>query len=215
MANKVIYEKDGRIGRITLNRPEVMNAIDDDVPVELADCVARANADRRGPRHRAGGSRRGVLRRLRSDLLRARQRRHGCDPGDALGPDEGLRLHDAQHRAVHELVALLPAGDLQGARLRGRRRIGYRALRRHHRHEHRRPDRLYADAGVGMPDDGDVGLSPGPGTGEAHALHRRQDHRQSRRRISGSSSRPCRPRLSTPRSRRSPSAWRPCRSTSS
>ena len=42
---KVIYEKDGRIGRITLNRPEVMNAIDNDVPVELADCVARANAD--------------------------------------------------------------------------------------------------------------------------------------------------------------------------
>src|SRR5208283_2482866 len=42
---QVIYEKDDRIGRITLNRPEVMNAIDDDVPVELADCVARANAD--------------------------------------------------------------------------------------------------------------------------------------------------------------------------
>jgi enoyl-CoA hydratase len=42
---KVIYEKDGRIGRITLNRPEVMNAIDDDVPAELAECVARANAD--------------------------------------------------------------------------------------------------------------------------------------------------------------------------
>jgi enoyl-CoA hydratase len=36
---KVIYEKDDRIGRITLNRPEVMNAIDDDVPVELADCA--------------------------------------------------------------------------------------------------------------------------------------------------------------------------------
>jgi len=42
---KVIYEKDGRIGRITLNRPEVMNAIDDDVPVELAACVEAANAD--------------------------------------------------------------------------------------------------------------------------------------------------------------------------
>lgn len=42
---KVAYEKDGRIGRITLNRPDVLNAIDDDVPVELADCVARANAD--------------------------------------------------------------------------------------------------------------------------------------------------------------------------
>jgi len=42
---KVAYEKDGRIARIILNRPDVMNAIDDELPVELADCVARANAD--------------------------------------------------------------------------------------------------------------------------------------------------------------------------
>ena len=43
---KVLYEKDGRIGRITLNRPERMNAIDDEVPQMLADCIAHANADR-------------------------------------------------------------------------------------------------------------------------------------------------------------------------
>ena len=42
---KVTYEKDGRIGRITLNRPDVFNAIDGDLPFELADCVERANAD--------------------------------------------------------------------------------------------------------------------------------------------------------------------------
>ena len=42
---KVTYEKDGRIGRITLNRPSVLNAIDGDVPEQLADCVAQANAD--------------------------------------------------------------------------------------------------------------------------------------------------------------------------
>lgn len=42
---KVLYEKDGRIGRITLNRPEIMNAIDDDVPGEIADAVAVADAD--------------------------------------------------------------------------------------------------------------------------------------------------------------------------
>ena len=42
---KVLYEKDGRIGRITLNRPEVMNAIDDDLPRELAAAVAQADAD--------------------------------------------------------------------------------------------------------------------------------------------------------------------------
>lgn len=39
---KVLYEKDGRIARISLNRPEVMNAIDDDLPVELSAAVARA-----------------------------------------------------------------------------------------------------------------------------------------------------------------------------
>ncbi len=44
--SKVLYEKEGRIGRITLNRPDVMNAIDDDLPRELADAVARADADR-------------------------------------------------------------------------------------------------------------------------------------------------------------------------
>src|SRR5688572_18232859 len=42
---RVIYEKDGRIARITLNRPDVLNAIDDQLPQELADCVGRANGD--------------------------------------------------------------------------------------------------------------------------------------------------------------------------
>lgn len=42
---KVLYEKDGRIARVTLNRPEVLNAIDDDLPRELADAVERANGD--------------------------------------------------------------------------------------------------------------------------------------------------------------------------
>ena len=43
--DKVIYEKDGRIGRISLNRPDVLNAIDDDLPKELSAAVAKADAD--------------------------------------------------------------------------------------------------------------------------------------------------------------------------
>lgn len=42
---KVLYEKDGRIARITLNRPDVLNAIDDELPRELEDAVERANGD--------------------------------------------------------------------------------------------------------------------------------------------------------------------------
>ena len=41
----VLYEKDGRIARITLNRPEVMNVIDDKMPQELANAVSRADGD--------------------------------------------------------------------------------------------------------------------------------------------------------------------------
>jgi enoyl-CoA hydratase len=42
---RVLYEKDGRIARITLNRPEVLNAIDEAMPAELEAAVERANAD--------------------------------------------------------------------------------------------------------------------------------------------------------------------------
>lgn len=42
---KVLYEKTDRIGRITLNRPDVMNAIDDELPGLLEAAVQTAEAD--------------------------------------------------------------------------------------------------------------------------------------------------------------------------
>jgi enoyl-CoA hydratase len=39
------YQRDGRIARITLNRPERGNGITLDMPRELAECVERANLD--------------------------------------------------------------------------------------------------------------------------------------------------------------------------
>ena len=45
MSDKVLLEKDGRIGRIILNRPDALNAIDNDVPRDLAARVDEANAD--------------------------------------------------------------------------------------------------------------------------------------------------------------------------
>ncbi|HLF48481.1 MAG TPA: crotonase/enoyl-CoA hydratase family protein [Methylomirabilota bacterium] len=41
----VLYARDGRIARITLNRPEKLNAINDAMPRELREAVAAANAD--------------------------------------------------------------------------------------------------------------------------------------------------------------------------
>lgn len=44
-ASTVLYQRDGRIARITLNRPEKLNAINDQMPQELSTAVAEANRD--------------------------------------------------------------------------------------------------------------------------------------------------------------------------
>lgn len=41
----VLYETEGRLARITLNRPEKLNAINHELPTELSTAVDRANAD--------------------------------------------------------------------------------------------------------------------------------------------------------------------------
>ena len=46
MTDPVLYEKDGRIGRIILNRPERLNAINDELPSALEEAVKRADSDR-------------------------------------------------------------------------------------------------------------------------------------------------------------------------
>lgn len=45
MPDTVFLKKDGSIGRIVLNRPDVLNAIDDELPQALARCVEEANRD--------------------------------------------------------------------------------------------------------------------------------------------------------------------------
>ena len=44
-ASPIIYEQSGRIARITLNRPDALNAIDEALPSALEAAVIRANAD--------------------------------------------------------------------------------------------------------------------------------------------------------------------------
>ena len=88
---KVLYERDGRIARITLNRPEVLNAIDDELPGALADAVARADNDPGAHVDRAGGCGPRLLRRIRPDGLRLRRQGQSLYAGNAVGSDEGLR----------------------------------------------------------------------------------------------------------------------------
>ena len=44
-SSPILYQADGRIARITLNRPDKLNAINDEMPPLLKDAVSRANED--------------------------------------------------------------------------------------------------------------------------------------------------------------------------
>ena len=59
------YERDGRVARITLDRPERGNGITLEMPRELAACVERANLDPEVHVIALAGNGTGLLRRLR------------------------------------------------------------------------------------------------------------------------------------------------------
>ena len=98
----VIWERDGRIARITLNRPDVLNAIDDDMPRRTGrGRVEQANDDDGVHVIVLSGAGKafcaGYDLAYYAEATGGRATRHA---GHALGPDEGLQVHDAQHRAA-------------------------------------------------------------------------------------------------------------------
>jgi enoyl-CoA hydratase len=81
-----------RIARLLLNRPERLNAINDDTPRDIRAAVEWANAEPEHPRHRRRGRGQGLLRRLRPQCVRRRRDRPPLPAGaHALGPDGRLR----------------------------------------------------------------------------------------------------------------------------
>jgi len=141
----VLYERDGRIGRITLNRPGVLNAIDADMPRELVAAVEEADADA------------GVHVMLLSGAGRAfcagyDRADHDDGPSGGSTVDTGAFL--SLFRAMKPVVCKVHGVAVAGG---GR----HRALRRPHDHGRGGEDRIFAHAGTRMPDHGDVGASPG------------------------------------------------------
>ena len=60
----LLYDSDGAIATITLNRPEQLNAIVPAMPDELEHAVQRGDPRARGEGHRPARRRARVLRRL-------------------------------------------------------------------------------------------------------------------------------------------------------
>jgi enoyl-CoA hydratase len=109
----LLYEKSGHIATLTMNRPEVRNAINPEMLCRFADAWEDVNNDVNDPRrdpHR--GRRAGVLRRRRSRQARAHAA--GRDPGR-----ERIRRAD-QERRRHHLQGL----DAEPRRVQADRRGG-------------------------------------------------------------------------------------------
>ena len=176
---KVTCEKDGRIARITLNRPEVMNAIDDDLPLELEACVEEANADPQ----------------VHTIVL------SGAGKAFCAGYDLAYYAEAASGRG-HDMTQGMPWDPMKDYAFMMKNTERFMSLWRSHkpviakvhgfavaggsdialccgpgRHGRKRADRLHAGACVGLPDDGDVGLQGRCRAGQAHAVYRRQNRR--------------------------------------
>src|ERR671933_1569066 len=94
----VIWEQDGRSGRLTLNRPETLNAWTDELDRELGQVVHREAAD---PSVRAvlvTGAGRGFS--SGADL------KAGFEPGDDGRPDVAKELRDVYHPVIAGLRRL-------------------------------------------------------------------------------------------------------------
>ena len=188
----LLYEVDGAVARITLNRPERGNGITPRMPAELAACVERANLDPAVHVIALAGNGSGfcggydLVASAEGDMselggveappgLAARpgDDRRQPQPGVELGPGHRLPVHVAQRARLHEPLSLREAGALQGARLLRRRRHRHGALLGPAGDRRRGQDRLPAGARLGLADDGALGGPGRPDAGQATAAHRR------------------------------------------
>src|SRR6188768_1282693 len=147
------YERHGRIGRITLDRPERGNGITLEMPAELAAAVEEANLDPAVHVIALAGNGNGFCGGY--DLGAAETFGAGPGgeptgrPGADLGP--GGRLPDdvAEPARLHVAVSFRQAGRLQGSRLLRCRRHRHGALLGSDRRRGPREDRLPAGPRLG------------------------------------------------------------------
>jgi enoyl-CoA hydratase len=91
--NTIVYEVEGRIARVTLDRPERGNGITLEMPRELADCVERANLDPAVHVIALAGNGKGFCGGY--DLVESAERvAAGGEAGSPLDPATIARNHD-------------------------------------------------------------------------------------------------------------------------
>ena len=229
----LIYEVDGPVARITLNRPERGNGITPRMPAEIAACVERANLDPEVHAIALAGNGTGfcggydLVASAEGDMSglegveappgladRPGDDRRQPHAGVELGPGHRFPVHVAQRARLHEPLPLREAGALQGPRLLRRRRHRHGALLGPAGDRRRRQDRLPAGPRLGLADDGAVGGADRRDAGQAAAADRRLADRRAGRASGAWRPRRRRPRSSTRASRTCSAGSRRCRSTS-
>ena len=189
----ILYEEEGAIGWLTLNRPDDGNMFTPQMCHEIRDCI---NDVRRETRTR-------VL------VITGAGDRFFCIGGrkDGHGRQHALRRHAADAGNLREHRAAAEAGDRLGERLRGRRRPGAAGHVRSHDRQGKR------GVPAGRADDGQLrrGLrhvvprrSGRQEEGEGDVVPQSAAHARARRSRSGSSTRSC----PTTSSRKRRARWR-------
>lgn len=104
MSGRVLYERNGAVATISLNRPEVLNAFDRGMHEELFAALERADADRAVRCVVLRGEGRAFS--TGADLAQELARSDDDAGGDAHGPDLGEYLRGTYGRLVARIAAL-------------------------------------------------------------------------------------------------------------
>ena len=113
--NTVIWEQSGVVGRITLNRPETLNAWIPEFGAALKEVIEGPAADDSVRAVLLTGAGRGFS--SGADL------KAGFEPDDDGGPDVRSELHDVYHPAIAGIAAAAEARGGGRQRSRGRDRL--------------------------------------------------------------------------------------------
>jgi hypothetical protein len=184
------YAVDGRIARITLNRPDKGNAINHELPGELSACIERANLNPAvhvialagNGSGFCGGYDLGMFAEANPGLTgtidegapndpAVTSANH--DPNQTWDPMVDYANDEPQCPPFHEPVPQRQTGRLQSSRVLRRRRHGHGTLFGFVHHRKQGKNRLSPRACMGFAHDVGLGVPHRYRKGEAAPVHRR------------------------------------------
>ena len=169
------------VGRILLNRPDKLNAISEEMPEEIRAAVGWMETQNDVHVILIEGAGRAFCAGYDMDLYANDRKDHPCkqenEPWDPL-VDYAFMKRNTENLMSLWRTSKPTIAKVHGYAVGGGRGQRHRAVLRPAGDERRRPHRLHAHAGLGVPHHGHVDVPAGAGARQGNDVHRRHHRRR-------------------------------------